>query len=270
MVSPNVWEFLYSILFLLLIARYLICTHLIFVLCASTKLQIELEKVKSLVSSIGIEFLLVKGALSDCSKQLEDSLKVRLKGMIGYHTKSHQSNHFREIQDMQVIKVTRCIHLYECMQYNVEEREFLAQFSILMPEKAIDQILVGLMHSDHFSKNELIIIYSQTSCGANSFHFPSHRNPFLLCLDLSPLKGILVMGSIGIGRSYWIKYLAINSCVPFIMVFLKKFLGKKETKSFYDYDSEDEMEDIENGPRSSESDEKLHNNVDVEKDMMYQ
>ena len=31
------------------------------------------------------------------------------------------------------------------------------------------------------------ITYSQTSCGANSFHFPSHGKPFSLRLALSPL-----------------------------------------------------------------------------------
>ncbi|KAK1380827.1 hypothetical protein POM88_027571 [Heracleum sosnowskyi] len=60
------------------------------------------------------------------------------------------------------------------------------------------------------------ITYSQTSCGANSFHFPSHGKPFSLCLALSPSRGILVIGSIGTGRSYLVKYLATNSHVPFI------------------------------------------------------
>jgi hypothetical protein len=35
------------------------------------------------------------------------------------------------------------------------------------------------------------ITYSQTSCGANRFHLPSHGNPFLFRLALS---GILVIG----------------------------------------------------------------------------
>ena len=46
------------------------------------------------------------------------------------------------------------------------------------------------------------ITYSQTSCGANSFHSPSpHGKPFSLRLALSPSRGILVIGSIGTGRS---------------------------------------------------------------------
>ncbi|KAL4628578.1 hypothetical protein ACB092_05G249700 [Castanea dentata] len=60
------------------------------------------------------------------------------------------------------------------------------------------------------------IIYSQTSCEANSFHFPSHGKPFSLHLALSPSRGILVIGSIGTGQSYLVKYLAENSYVPFI------------------------------------------------------
>ncbi|KAL2894479.1 Protein Ycf2 [Bienertia sinuspersici] len=45
--SPNVREFFYSILFLLLVARYLVRTHLLFVLRASSELQTDFEKVKS-------------------------------------------------------------------------------------------------------------------------------------------------------------------------------------------------------------------------------
>nr|DAD19891.1 TPA_asm: hypothetical protein HUJ06_021354 [Nelumbo nucifera] len=71
------------------------------------------------------------------------------------------------------------------------------------------------------------ITYSQTSCGANSFHFPSHGKPFSLRLALSPSRGILVIGSIGTRRSYLVKYLATNSYVPFITVFPNKFLGDK-------------------------------------------
>ncbi|KAH0448229.1 hypothetical protein IEQ34_022029 [Dendrobium chrysotoxum] len=45
------------------------------------------------------------------------------------------------------------------------------------------------------------ITYSQTSCGANSFHSPSpHGKPFSLRLTLSPSRVILVMGSIGTRR----------------------------------------------------------------------
>nr|AZM32167.1 hypothetical chloroplast RF21 [Nepenthes mirabilis]AZM32183.1 hypothetical chloroplast RF21 [Nepenthes mirabilis] len=47
--SPNVREFLYSILFLLLVAGYFVRTHLLFVSRASSELQTEFEKVKSLM-----------------------------------------------------------------------------------------------------------------------------------------------------------------------------------------------------------------------------
>ncbi|KAL2942425.1 Protein Ycf2 [Bienertia sinuspersici] len=40
----------------------------------------------------------------------------------------------------------------------------------------------------------------------------------------TPSRGILVLGSIGIGQTYLIKYLATKSYVPFITVFLNKFL----------------------------------------------
>nr|YP_009299139.1 hypothetical chloroplast RF21 [Pelargonium exhibens]YP_009299183.1 hypothetical chloroplast RF21 [Pelargonium exhibens]AJB99053.1 hypothetical chloroplast RF21 [Pelargonium exhibens]AJB99098.1 hypothetical chloroplast RF21 [Pelargonium exhibens] len=58
--------------------------------------------------------------------------------------------------------------------------------------------------------------YSKTSCGVNGFHFPSHEKPFSLRLDLSPPRGILVIGSIGTGRSYLIKSLATNTHFPLI------------------------------------------------------
>ena len=47
--SPNAREFLYSILFLLLVAGYLVRTHLLFVSRAYSELQTEFEKVKSLM-----------------------------------------------------------------------------------------------------------------------------------------------------------------------------------------------------------------------------
>nr|YP_010139219.1 hypothetical chloroplast RF2 [Garcinia paucinervis]YP_010139235.1 hypothetical chloroplast RF2 [Garcinia paucinervis]QQK54598.1 hypothetical chloroplast RF2 [Garcinia paucinervis]QQK54614.1 hypothetical chloroplast RF2 [Garcinia paucinervis]QXF60399.1 hypothetical chloroplast RF21 [Garcinia paucinervis]QXF60416.1 hypothetical chloroplast RF21 [Garcinia paucinervis] len=82
------------------------------------------------------------------------------------------------------------------------------------------------------------ITYSQTSCGANSFHFPSHGKPFSLRLALPPSRGILAIGSIGTGRSYLVKYLSTNSYVPFITVFLNKFLDNRP-KGFLIDDSED-------------------------------
>ncbi|KAK7295980.1 hypothetical protein VNO77_51011 [Canavalia gladiata] len=86
------------------------------------------------------------------------------------------------------------------------------------------------------------IIYSQTLWGANSFHFPSHGKPFSLRLALPPPRGILVIGSIGTGRSYLVKYLATNSYVPFITVFMNKFL-KNNLEDFFIDEGEDELDD---------------------------
>ena len=88
------------------------------------------------------------------------------------------------------------------------------------------------------------ITYSQTSCGANSFHFPSHGKPFSLRLALSLSRGILVIGSIGTGRSYLVKYLAKNSYLPFITVFLNKFLDNKPKGFLIDDINIDDSEDI--------------------------
>ncbi|URE17276.1 hypothetical protein MUK42_11365 [Musa troglodytarum] len=78
------------------------------------------------------------------------------------------------------------------------------------------------------------ITYSQTSCGANSFHFPSHGKPFSLRLALSPSRSILMIGSIGTGRSYLVKYLATNPYVPLITIFLNKFSDDKPEDYFID------------------------------------
>nr|YP_009403449.1 hypothetical chloroplast RF2 [Downingia cuspidata]YP_009403458.1 hypothetical chloroplast RF2 [Downingia cuspidata]ASA34641.1 hypothetical chloroplast RF2 [Downingia cuspidata]ASA34652.1 hypothetical chloroplast RF2 [Downingia cuspidata] len=67
------------------------------------------------------------------------------------------------------------------------------------------------------------LTYAQTPSGANSVHVPSDLQPFSLRLAVTPSRGILVIGSIGIGRSYLVKYLTKNSYLPFITIFLEKF-----------------------------------------------
>nr|YP_010758640.1 Ycf2 [Caragana opulens]WEW73104.1 Ycf2 [Caragana opulens] len=90
------------------------------------------------------------------------------------------------------------------------------------------------------------ITYSQTPCGASSFDFPSYGKPFSLRLALPPPRGILVIGSIGTGRSYLVKYLATNSYVPFITVSLNKFLDN-DPKGFPIDDSEENIFDDREG-----------------------
>nr|YP_004940621.1 hypothetical protein RF2 [Neottia nidus-avis]YP_004940627.1 hypothetical protein RF2 [Neottia nidus-avis]AEJ88721.1 hypothetical protein RF2 [Neottia nidus-avis]AEJ88727.1 hypothetical protein RF2 [Neottia nidus-avis] len=88
------------------------------------------------------------------------------------------------------------------------------------------------------------ITYSKTSCGANSFYSPSpHGKPFSLRLTLSPSRGILVIGSIGTGRSCLVKSLATNSYVPFITVFPNKFLNDKYLIDDIDIDDSDDIDD---------------------------
>ncbi|KAH0849724.1 hypothetical protein HID58_096142, partial [Brassica napus] len=63
--SPNVREVLYSILFLLLVAGYIVRTHLLFVSRAYSELQTEFEKIKSLmIPSYMIE---LRKLLDSCS-----------------------------------------------------------------------------------------------------------------------------------------------------------------------------------------------------------
>nr|YP_009127320.1 hypothetical chloroplast RF21 [Ceratonia siliqua]YP_009127337.1 hypothetical chloroplast RF21 [Ceratonia siliqua]YP_009756154.1 hypothetical protein RF2 [Ceratonia siliqua]YP_009756171.1 hypothetical protein RF2 [Ceratonia siliqua]AHY32935.1 hypothetical chloroplast RF21 [Ceratonia siliqua]AHY32953.1 hypothetical chloroplast RF21 [Ceratonia siliqua]QIT02830.1 hypothetical protein RF2 [Ceratonia siliqua]QIT02847.1 hypothetical protein RF2 [Ceratonia siliqua] len=353
--SLNVREFLYSILFLLLVAGYLVRTHLLFVSRAYSELQTEFEKVKSLmIPSYMIELrkLLDRYPTSELNsfwlknlflvalKQLGDSLE-KIRGSVSggnmlwgggpaYGVKSIRSKkkYLNLIDLISIIPnpinriafsrntrhlshTSKAIYSLIRKRKNVngdwiddkieswvsnsdsiddKEREFLVQFSTLTTEKRIDQILLSLTHSDHLSKNDSgyqmieqpgaiylrylvdihkkylmnyefntsclaerriflahyqTITYSQTPCGANSFHFPSHGKPFSLRLALSPPRGILVIGSIGTGRSYLVKYLATNSYVPFITVFLNKFLDNKP-KGFLieDIDDIDDSDDI--------------------------
>nr|YP_009557357.1 hypothetical protein RF2 [Halophytum ameghinoi]QBC72034.1 hypothetical protein RF2 [Halophytum ameghinoi] len=351
--SPNVREFFYSILFLLLVAGYLVRTHLLFVFRASSELQTEFEKVKSLmIPSYMIElrklldryptsepnsfwlknlFLVALEQLGDSLEEIRGSASggnMLLGGGPAYGVKSIRSK--KKYLNMNLIDIIDLIsiipnpinritfsrntrHLSHTSKeiYSLirkrkrvngdwiddkieswvassdsiydQEREFLVQFSTLTTEKRIDQILLSLTHSDHLSKNDSgyqmieqpgaiylrylvdihkkylmnyefntsclaerrvflahyqTITYSQTSCGANSFHFPENGKPFSLRLALSPSRGILVIGSIGTGRSYLVKYLATNSYVPFITVFLNKFLDNKP-KGFLIDDSDD-------------------------------
>nr|YP_010566659.1 hypothetical protein RF2 [Medicago soleirolii]UZC32278.1 hypothetical protein RF2 [Medicago soleirolii] len=92
------------------------------------------------------------------------------------------------------------------------------------------------------------ITYSETLCRTNRLDFPSHGKPFSLRLALSPPRGILVIGSIGTGRSYLVKYLATNSYVPFITVSVNKFLDNYP-KGFdindpFDDDDDDDDDDL--------------------------
>lgn len=149
-----------------------------------------------------------------------------------------------------------------------QRREFLTWVSTLTTEKRMDPMLLSLTHpSDHLSKNDFgyqmieqpgsiylryivdihqkylmnyefnrsclverriflahyqTITYSQALGGANRNNF------FSLRLAPSPSRGILVIGSIGIGRSYLVKYLATNSYVPFITVFPAETLCRDE------------------------------------------
>ncbi|CAI9271114.1 unnamed protein product [Lactuca saligna] len=104
----NVREFLYAILFLLLVAAYLACTRLLFVFGASSELQTEFEKVKSLMipsSMIELRKLLDRYPTSEPNsfwlknlflvalKQLGDSLggNMLLGGGPAYRVKSIRS-----------------------------------------------------------------------------------------------------------------------------------------------------------------------------------
>ena len=107
LVSSNVWEFFYSILFLLLVSRYRVPTHFIFVLRASSKLQTEFEKTKSLaIPSYMVEFRKLMGKYSLAVpnffwlknlflvvlEQFENSIKEILKEMMDIRSKKKYWN----------------------------------------------------------------------------------------------------------------------------------------------------------------------------------
>ncbi|KAL6554564.1 Protein Ycf2 [Orobanche hederae] len=311
--SPNVQEFFCSIFFLLLVAGYLVSTHLIFVSQASSELQTEFERVKYLMmesSMIELQKLLdmyptsapnsfwLKNIFLVALEQLVNSLTAIWMLGSAYGVKSRRYK--KKYLNINLIAIINLIpnpinriafsrntrHLIESWAVQGKcidktEGEFLVQISTLTTEKRIDQIILSLTHSDHLSKNDYgyqmieqpganylrhlvdihkkyllnyefstsclaerrvflahyqTITYLQTSCGTNTLHLPSHVKPFSLRLTLSPSRGILVIGALGTGRSYLVKYLATNSYLPFITVFMNKFPYQK---SHFDENIED-------------------------------
>ncbi|KAJ8427175.1 hypothetical protein Cgig2_025737 [Carnegiea gigantea] len=180
--SPNVWEFFYSILFLLLVAGYLVRTHLIFVLRASSELQTEFEKKKywniNLIDLISI--------IPNPINRITFSRNTR-----------HLSHKSKEIHSF------------------IRSRGYANK--MLKADWSDDKIesWVGSTHA---------------------FSFPiSWKTLF------APLRPIPLVRSFS-DRFYrnWtlVKYLATNSYVPFITVFLNKFLDNKPSGFLID-DSDD-------------------------------
>ncbi|KAL6548594.1 Protein Ycf2 [Orobanche gracilis] len=329
--SPNVHEFFCSIFFLLLVAGYLVSTHLNFVSQASSELQTEFERVKSLMmesSMIELQKLLdmyptstpnsfwLKNIFLVALEQLVNSLKAiwMLGSACGVKSRRYKKKYLNinliaiinlipnPINRITFSRNTRHLshtskEIYSLIrkrksmtEYWIDDKvefwavqgkwidktegEFVVQISTLTTEKRIDQILLSLTHSDHLSKNDFgyqmieqpganylrylvdihkkyllnyefntsclaerrvflahyqTITYLQTSCGTKTLHLPSHVKPFSLRLALSPSRGILVIGALGTGRSYLVKYLATNSYLPFITVFMNKFPYQNET-----------------------------------------
>ncbi|EEF36790.1 conserved hypothetical protein [Ricinus communis] len=209
--SPNIREFLYSILFLLLVAGYLVRTHLLFVSRAYSELQTEFEKVKSLMIP---------------------SYMIELRKLLDRYPTSELNSFW--LKNLFLVSLEQLGDFLEEMRGSASGGNKLwgggpayGVKSIRSEKKFLNINLIDLIKIRIFLTYYQTTTYSQTSCGVNSFHFPSHGKPFSLCLALSPSRGILVIGSIGTGRSYLVKYLATNSYLPFITVFLNKFLDNK-------------------------------------------
>ncbi|KAL6515082.1 Protein Ycf2 [Orobanche minor] len=311
--SPNVQEFFCSIFFLLLVAGYLVSTHLIFVSQASSELQTEFERVKSLMmesSMIELQKLLdmyptsapnsfwLKNIFLVALEQLVNSLKAIWMLGSAYGVKSrrykkkylninliaiinlipnpinritfsrntrHLSHTSKEIyslirkrKNMTEYWIDNKVESWAVQGKCIDktEGEFLVQISTLTTEKRIDQIILSLTHSDHLSKNDfgyqmieqpganylrhLVDIHKKyllnyefnTSCLAERRVFLAHYQT----ITYLQTSGILVIGALGTGRSYLVKYLATNSYLPFITVFMNKFPYQK---SHFDENIED-------------------------------
>ncbi|TYH49372.1 hypothetical protein ES332_D10G131600v1, partial [Gossypium tomentosum] len=244
--SPNLQEFLYSILFPSF---------------SYSKLQTKFEKVKSLMISlymIELRKLLDRYPTSELNsfwlknlflvalEQLGDFLEeiwgstfggnMLWRGGLAYGVKPIRSKKKYlniKIKNVSGDWIDEKIESWVTNSDSIDdkERKFLVQFSTLTTEKRIGPTYLRYsvdIHNKYLMNYEFntsclaerriflahyqIITYSKISCGANT---------------LSPSRGILVIGSIGTGRSYLFKYLATNSYVPFITVFLNKFLHNK-------------------------------------------
>ncbi|MBA0629086.1 hypothetical protein Godav_023698, partial [Gossypium davidsonii] len=79
--------------------------------------------------------------------------------------------------------------------------------------------------------------------------------------------GILVIGSIGTGRSYLFKYLATNSYVSFITVFLNKFLDNKLKGFLIDDINIDASDDIDASDAIDDSG-AIDRNLDTELELL--
>nr|ATG24912.1 hypothetical chloroplast RF2 [Lobelia heterophylla subsp. heterophylla]ATG24931.1 hypothetical chloroplast RF2 [Lobelia heterophylla subsp. heterophylla] len=337
--STNHWEFLSSIFFLLLLAGYLVCTHLFSVFWTSCALQTEFPTFKSLLMDssmieIEVEKLLDRYPISESNffwLRLTNLFLGALEKMVlrsTYRGRFNLKRKFLDLISIPIDQLTFSINtrnlsntskeIYSMLRKRKtekgywiddkiaywaatsdwvedEERHVLIQFSTLRPEKGIDQILWSLLTpSDLLSKQDFdsepfeepgeiylrnvfdlhkkdllnyefntsslaerriflayyqTITYSQTPPGANSSHVPSQEKPFSLRLNLAPSRSILVIGEIGVGRSYLVKNLAKNSYLPFITIFLDKFrdtIYRMEDEDLIDddeeFDSDDEVE----------------------------
>ncbi|KAL6586369.1 Protein Ycf2 [Orobanche minor] len=285
--SPNVQEFFCSIFFLLLVAGYLVSTHLIFVSQASSELQTEFERVKSLMmesSMIELQKLLdmyptpapnsfwLKNIFLVALEQLVNSLKAIWMLGSAYGVKSRRyKKKYLNINLIAIINLipnpinritfsrnTRHLsHTSKEIYSLIRKRKNMTEYWI---DNKVESWAVQanyLRHLIDIHKKYLLnyefntsclaerrvflahyqtITYLQTSCGTNTLHLPSHVKPFSLRLTLSPSRGILVIGALGTGRSYLVKYLATNSYLPFITVFMNKFPYQK---SHFDENIED-------------------------------
>ncbi|KAK2967030.1 hypothetical protein RJ640_003386 [Escallonia rubra] len=212
--SPNVQEFLYSILFFLLVAEYLVRTHRF---SAPSELHTEFENVKSLMipsSMIELQKLLdryptyepnffwLKNLFLATLELLGNSLEeirgsasggnMLLGGGPIYGVKSIRSkNKYLNINLTDLISIIpnpiNRISFLRNTRHLSHTKSWVANSDLIDDEER--EFLKRQIFLAHYQT----ITYSQTSCGPNSFHFPSHGKPFSLYLALSHSRGILFL-----------------------------------------------------------------------------
>nr|QNK04151.1 hypothetical protein RF2 [Adenophora triphylla] len=93
-------------------------------------------------------------------------------------------------------------------------KKYLLNYEFNTSSLAEKRIFLALYHT---------MTYSKPSSGVDPFPVLSRPKPFSLRLNLAPSKSILLIGSIGLGRSYLVNYLAKDSYLPFITILLHKY-----------------------------------------------
>nr|KJB71417.1 hypothetical protein B456_011G122200 [Gossypium raimondii] len=261
--SPNLQEFLYSILFLLFVAGYLVQFEKVKSLMISLYM-IELRKLLDRYPTSELNSFWLKNLFLVALEQLGDFLEeiwgsafggnMLWGGGLAYGVKSIRSKKkYLNINLIDLISIipnpiNRIIFSRNTRHLSYTSKEI---YSLIRKRKNVsgdwidEKIKSWVTNSDSIDDKERKLIW----------------------LTLSPSRGILVIGSIGTGQSYLFKYLATNSYVPFIIVFLNKFLHNKLKGFLIDDIDIDDSDDIDASDIIDDSD-AIDRDLDTELELL--